>query len=100
MQAPEAAPVPPPPSPQANQLVECPPLPQAQSSLMPALLANHDQVAQLYNQCRTDHSSLINAVKEWERTAWDWYCAAAERVGAPVDGCAEVRTPGPDPPNR
>lgn len=47
-------------------LVECPPLPLASDSHLPALQRNHTEVAHLYNDCRAGKHDLIKAVKTTE----------------------------------
>lgn len=97
--APEPAPAPPPPGLQANQRTPCPELPLLQSSALPALLSNHDQVTGLYHDCKAQNASLLQAADEWEQTAWAWYCRELVRIGAPPHGCPPMRK-GPDPPAR
>lgn len=104
-QAPDYASPPPPPPPglQANQRTPCPPLPPATDDSALALLANHDQVAAIANDCRARNASLLQAVDEWQTTAWRWYCQAVARLGLPAEGCPrEAPRPaqGPGPPAR
>lgn len=47
-------------------LAECPELPLATDSHLPALQRNHTQVAHLYNDCRDGKRELIKAVKATE----------------------------------
>lgn len=47
-------------------LAECPPLPLATDSHLPALQKNHTAVADLYTDCRSRHNQLAQAVKAKE----------------------------------
>lgn len=47
-------------------LAQCPPLPLATSGKLPELVRNHEQVTQLYNDCRKRHDALATAVKTSE----------------------------------
>ena len=66
----------------------CPNLPQPADDRWATLVENHDDVAALYHECAGTKAKLIAAVREWEQTAWQWYCDAAKRIGAEVPGCA------------
>ncbi|MFC3716821.1 hypothetical protein ACFONC_11730 [Luteimonas soli] len=85
---PATPPPPPPPGLQANQRTSCPPLPPARSDLAPDLLENHDQVAALYHACSARTDNLQQALAEWRRTAWQWYCSAVAQLGLSTEGCA------------
>ena len=65
----------------------CPDLPQPDNDLWATLIANHDDVTALYRECAGGKRNLVAAVREWERTAWEWYCDAAKRIGTEVQGC-------------
>lgn len=88
IKAPPVAPAPPPPSIRPSLLVECPEeLPPAVNSLLPSLLANHDEVAAQYHECKAGKSGLVEAVQEWQRTAWEWYCNSLDAVGLDASSC-------------
>ena len=80
-------PNPPPPSLPANLVQECPEVPPARNSSLQALGENHDEAMAIYHDCRSSKTRLIAATREWEATAWQWYCTAAKRIGIDVDGC-------------
>lgn len=84
---PPMAPPAPPSGLQANQRQPCPELPPAASDRASDLLVNHDQVAQLYGQCRARNASLLLALDEWLDTARSWYCAAVDRAGLDASEC-------------
>lgn len=65
----------------------CPALPFLSDSSAAALIADGDNTALLYHDCRDGKNSLISAVKEWEKTAWQWYCDAVKRAGLKVGEC-------------
>lgn len=65
----------------------CPELPQPADDRWATLIGNHDDVTALYRECAGGKALLISAVREWERTAWAWYCDAAKRIGAEATGC-------------
>lgn len=72
--------MPPPPSPPPNLRQPCPALPLPADDRWESLIRNHDETTTLYHGCRASQAQLIEAVAEWERTAWGWYCAALERI--------------------
>lgn len=59
----------------------------ATSARADALLADHDHTTALYHDCASRQRRLAQAVEEWERTAWQWYCDAARRIGHVAEGC-------------
>lgn len=91
---PAPAPNPPPPAPTASLIQECPDLAQPTDDRWATLIENHDAVAGQYHDCRSGAARLVQATREWERTAWRWYCEALERIGAPEAGCTGDRRSG------
>lgn len=81
----------PPPAIAPSLLLQCPPLPEATSSLLPALLGNHDETAALYNQCRIRQADLALAAKTQADIAWEWYCKALRAQGFSSDDCTGRR---------
>lgn len=82
-------PSPPPPEIPVNLRQHCPALPLLQSSDPNpfTVLAQHDQEAALYRDCRSSKAQLIQATDEWQATAWRWYCQAVKAAGTKVKDC-------------
>ncbi|MBL8260917.1 MAG: hypothetical protein JNM58_00730 [Xanthomonadaceae bacterium] len=88
IKAPPVAPAAPPPAIDRSLLAKCPEeLPPAVDSRLPSLLANHDEVAAIYHECASGKGGLVEAVQEWQRTAWEWYCNSLDAVGLDASSC-------------
>lgn len=90
---PALGPAPPSPPPslratQASAVEPCPTLPQASEAAPIKILAAHDKEAALYYDCSSKQSRLVQAIDEWEATAWSWYCKASKAAGIKVTGCS------------
>ena len=84
-------PPPPPPSVPPSLRQPCPSLPPAASDQALVLLANHDQVTELYRDCAGSKAKLVLAVEEFERTAAAWYCSALQRLDIRNEACTDGR---------
>lgn len=84
-----STPSPPPPEIPASLRQQCPELPLLQSNDPNpfTVLAQHDQEAALYRDCRSSKAQLIRATDEWQATAWRWYCQAVKGAGIKVKEC-------------
>lgn len=82
-------PPPPVPSIQSNLRQQCPepPLLKATNPTPLDVLSQHDQESALARDCRSSKNRLIQAVDEWQATAWRWYCQAIEAAGVKVKEC-------------
>lgn len=93
------APVPPPPPPAvpASLRQVPPPLPLATDARLTTLLRNQEQVGQACSECRAAQANLVQALAEYEATAWAWYCKAVAAIKAQAEGCPPAgRGEGPD----
>lgn len=75
----------------ANLRQQCPPLPQASSSMALDIAAQHDREALMYHACRSLNARLNQAADEWQVTAWRWYCDAVQKLGIEAKDCPHDR---------
>lgn len=94
--APVLPPPPPPPAVPATLRQVPPDLPLASDGRLPTLLRNQEQVVQACQECRSAQASLVKAVAEFERTAWEWYCQALAAIDAKASDCPPGKRADPD----